>query len=58
MFLAKKIAKGRVIAAKIHTKIEKYQKIEIEGYPFYYISSNELHNARQLQLPSSTLNNF
>lgn len=58
MFLAKKIAKGRVIAAKIHTKIEKYQKIEIEGYPFYYISSNELHNARQLQLPSSTLNNL
>lgn len=58
IFLAGKIAKGKVLDAKIHTKIEKYQLIEIDNDPFYFISSGELHNAKQLVLPKEVLRKY
>lgn len=57
-FLAEKVARGRVINAVIHTKLEKYQRIKIDDAPFYYISSRELHNGKQLLLPKQTLKDF
>src|SRR5699024_6236226 len=50
LFLASKVAKGTVVDATIHTKIEKYQRVSYNGHDFYYVSSNEMHNARQLIL--------
>lgn len=58
IFLANKIAKGEVLDAKIHTKINKYQKIIYDDFPFYYVSSKELHNAKQLVLRPETLQNL
>lgn len=55
IYLAKKIARGKVLDAKIHTKIEKYQLIEINKNPFYFVSARELHNGKQLILPKNTL---
>src|SRR5699024_10334127 len=50
LFLANKVARGKVIDAIIHTRIHKYQLVEIDNFPFYFISSREMHNAKQLQL--------
>src|SRR5699024_6982757 len=52
MFLANKDTKGKVIDAKIHTDILKYQLITVNDYPLSFVSSAELHNAKQF-LPSS-----
>src|SRR5699024_4125457 len=55
LFLASKVAKGTVVDATIHTKIEKYQRVSYNGHDFYYVSSNEMHNARQLILNDGIL---
>lgn len=49
-YLASKISKGKILDAMIHSKIEKYQLINYKGHPFYYVSSGEMHNAKQLVL--------
>lgn len=54
-FLAKKVASGKIVEAKIHTRIQKYQLVEIDDFPFYFISSSEMHNAKQLQLTVDVL---
>lgn len=55
LFLASKVSNGKIIDAIIHTKIEKYQKVFYKEHEFYYISSNEMHNARQLILNANIL---
>lgn len=55
-FLASKVAKANVIDAVVHTKIEKHQRVHYENHEFYYISSNEMHNAKQLKLQANVLN--
>lgn len=58
LFLAQKVAKGKVIKAKIHTRILKYQRIIINEHPMYFISSeerSEMHNAKQFQPDLTTL---
>lgn len=55
LFLASKTAKGEVVDATIHTKIEKFQMVSYEGHEFYYISSGEMHNAKQLLLPNKVI---
>lgn len=55
LFLANKVAKGKVIDAVIHTKINKFQLVSYKDHKFYYISSNEMHNAQQLLLNENIL---
>lgn len=61
MFLAKKVAKGTVIDAIIHTKINKFQRIVYNNHDFYYITFDndknigEMHNAKQLILNEKIL---
>src|SRR5699024_5622239 len=50
IFLASKVARGEVIEATIHTKIDKHQRVSYNDHEFYYISSSEMHNAKQLVL--------
>src|SRR5699024_1223243 len=57
-FLASKVAKGNVTDAIVHTKIEKYQRVLYDNHDFYYISSNEMHNAKQLILQANILNDL
>jgi len=57
LFLANKVAKGKVIDAVIHTKILKHQLLLVEDYPLYFISSQErgeMNNARQFKLDKDT----
>src|SRR5699024_8220040 len=55
-FLASKVARGKVIVATIHTKIDKLQMVSYNDHEFYYISSSEMHTAKQLVLDHDTLN--
>lgn len=56
IFLADKVAKGKVLDATIHKRILKHQLCIIEDHPLYYVSDKELNNAKQLQLPSDLVN--
>lgn len=49
LFLAKKVAKGSVIDAKIHTKILKHQLIISNRHPLYFVSNKEMNNAKQFR---------
>lgn len=49
MFLAQKVAKGEITAAKIHTKILKHQLIIVDGHPLYFVSADEMNNAKQFR---------
>ncbi|MBT2582940.1 type II CRISPR RNA-guided endonuclease Cas9 [Planococcus sp. ISL-109] len=49
--LAEKEAKAPVVGARILKTIPKYQKIWMEGFPYYFISTKELHNAQQFEIP-------
>lgn len=51
LYLVQKQSKEQVISAEIVYELPKYQKIEIEGHPYYFISSGELHNAKQWKIP-------
>lgn len=55
LFLAKKVAKGDVVDAKIHKKILKHQLILVDNHPMYFVSAKEMHNAKQLMLGKNTL---
>lgn len=49
MFLAEKVARGKVLASKIHTKILKHQLITANGHPLYFVSADEMNNAKQFR---------
>jgi CRISPR-associated endonuclease Csn1 len=49
LFLAEKEAKGRVGAAKIHTRILKHQLITVNNHPLYFVSAGEMNNAKQFR---------
>ncbi|ANU10858.1 CRISPR-associated protein, Csn1 family [Planococcus antarcticus DSM 14505] len=49
-FLAEKETNSPIIHARIIRTIPKYQKIWIEHFPYYFISTRELHNARQFEI--------
>lgn len=49
LFLAEKVANGKVLEAKIHTKILKYQLIHVNNHPLYFVSANEMNNAKQFR---------
>lgn len=54
-FLATKETGSPVIDAQIIQTIPKYQKIWIDGFPYYFISTKELHNARQFEIPEDLM---
>lgn len=56
IFLAEKIAKGKVLDAIIHKRILKHQLCIINNHPLYYVSDVELNNAKQLILPAELIN--
>lgn len=55
IFLAKKVARGEVIDATIHTKVLKHQLILVDNHPLYFVSSGEMNNAKQFRPDRGTL---
>lgn len=51
LYLVQREVKEEVVAAEIIKVIPKYQKILVNNFPYYFISSSELHNAKQFELP-------
>ncbi|MFP3345242.1 hypothetical protein R0J87_22440, partial [Halomonas sp. SIMBA_159] len=47
IYLAEKELKSSVTAARIIKTLAKYQKTWLDGFPYYFLSTKELHNARQ-----------
>lgn len=54
-FIANKVSRGKVLDAKIHTKILKHQHIIVNDHPFYFISASEMNNAKQFLLNKDIL---
>lgn len=55
LFLAEKVANGKVIKAKIHTRILKHQLVYVDNHPLYFVSSGEMNNAKQFRPDQRTL---
>lgn len=58
MYLAEKETKTVVTEARILKTIPKYQKIWLEEFPYYFISTKELHNARQFEMTKELMENI
>lgn len=50
MYLAQREVKEVITSANVVKILYKYQKIWIDEFPYYFISTSELHNARQFEL--------
>lgn len=55
LHLAQKNLKFEIIEATIEREIPKYQKVWIDNFPYFLISTTEFHNARQFEIPQKLM---